>query len=407
MRRLVIAFLALAWGAAAQTPMALDPATFDKYRGFYQFGVRAAEVSQDGGHFYVQLTNQPKVEIFAETPTHFFLKVVAAQIDFNTDATGAVNSLTLHQNGHDATLTRITAAQAQALAARPVGHPMPVTWPQKFVTPRLLTKSAAQVFDVWPCFSPDGKTIVFSRSTNNGESWTLYKVATTGGDAVPFAQLPINATRCNWSAQDEIALTGWGADKRTGLWLMKGDGSGLHEVTTAGLPQEPVYPSWTGDGKALVMMDGKTLTVQRLDVAAGTVSAVTDRAQVFSGMPSVSPDGKAVAFAGQTNKGQKYDQEENAIWIAEGGAAHPLETPALQGRAPVWSPDGKRIAFESDRGNDKGHYAVYLINRDGTGLVQVTDFALDATHPVFSRDGKTIVFSHGGYMSGIGVADLP
>jgi Tol biopolymer transport system component len=56
---------------------------------------------------------------------------------------------------------------------------------------------------------------------------------------------------------------------------------------------------------------------------------------------------------------------------------------------------GQRIAFESDRGSPEGRYSIFIVNRDGSGLVQVTDYALNATHPVWSRDGKKMVFAAG------------
>jgi hypothetical protein len=50
-------------------------------------------------HLESQLGTQPKVPIFAESPTSFFLKVVDAQLDFSKDASGKVTGVTLHQNG--------------------------------------------------------------------------------------------------------------------------------------------------------------------------------------------------------------------------------------------------------------------------------------------------------------------
>jgi Tol biopolymer transport system component len=52
-------------------------------------------------------------------------------------------------------------------------------------------------------------------------------------------------------------------------------------------------------------------------------------------------------------------------------------------------------------------YAIFLINRDGSGLVQVTGYALNATHPVWSRDGKHMVFASGDQtISAIAVIDF-
>ena len=66
--------------------------------------------------------------------------------------------------------------------------------------------------------------------------------------------------------------------------------------------------------------------------------------------------------------------------------------------------------FESDRGSPNGLYAVFIINRDGSGLIQVTDYALNANHPVFSPDGRRLVFATGDpskRVTTITVATLP
>ena len=54
-----------------------------------------------GDRFYTQATGQPKVEMFPESPTEFFLKVVNAQLTFVKDATGHVTHVILHQGGRD------------------------------------------------------------------------------------------------------------------------------------------------------------------------------------------------------------------------------------------------------------------------------------------------------------------
>ncbi|MCX6573582.1 MAG: DUF3471 domain-containing protein, partial [Candidatus Aminicenantes bacterium] len=48
-----------------------------------------------------QATGQPEVELFPESETRFFLKVVDAQVDFIVDASGRVTGLMLHQGGRD------------------------------------------------------------------------------------------------------------------------------------------------------------------------------------------------------------------------------------------------------------------------------------------------------------------
>ncbi len=96
--------------------------------------------------------------------------------------------------------------------------------------------------------------------------------------------------------------------------------------------------------------------------------------------------------------------------LEEGKPARPLESTALQGRAPTWSPDGNRIVFESDRGSPDGSYGIFIINADGTGLVQVTDYAFAAQHPVWSPDGRKLAFTGRDPMTGqfgVAVIDLP
>ena len=178
----------------------------------------------------------------------------------------------------------------------------------------------------------------------------------------------------------------------------------------SGASNQLFYPSWYPDGKSLAVMDAAALVTMRLDIRGGAPTALTDRAQVMTGMPNVSPDGAAIVFAGQKNAGQPYNESENVLWLRTSNGAMPVESPPVQGRAPVWSPDGKRIAFESDRGSPDGYYAIFIVNRDGTGLVQVTDYAQNFNHPVWSRDGKRMVFSAGDpakKISTIAVIDLP
>jgi len=53
-----------------------------------------------------QITGQPKFELFAESETKFFLKVVEAEAEFFMDASGAVTHMVIHQGGQDTKATR-------------------------------------------------------------------------------------------------------------------------------------------------------------------------------------------------------------------------------------------------------------------------------------------------------------
>jgi D-alanyl-D-alanine-carboxypeptidase/D-alanyl-D-alanine-endopeptidase len=96
----------------------VDTKAFEKYVGSYQLAPNAImAITREGDQLFTQLTGQPKFPLFPEGERKFFLKVVDAQVTFDTDAQGNTTQVTLHQNGRDAVAKRIDEAQAAALAA--------------------------------------------------------------------------------------------------------------------------------------------------------------------------------------------------------------------------------------------------------------------------------------------------
>jgi Tol biopolymer transport system component len=210
------------------------------------------------------------------------------------------------------------------------------------------------VIDYWPCFSPDGRVVIFSRSFDDGKTWALFTVAVTGGTAERLAgpSLPASATRPNWSLRGgRIAFTAEEPNEKATVWIMTPDGSQIQRVVAAGLSDHAYYPSWYPDDQHLVVVDfaeDDQGVVKRIDLAHHTATAMTSAALILAGMPSVSPDGKRIAFAGQENVGQAYDQTKNSIWLLEEGGV-PENVSSGLGRTPAWSPDAQWLAFESNR----------------------------------------------------------
>jgi len=106
---------AVAYGETVQSPsdrkeITLPKATLETYVGTYDVapGVTLA-IRLDGDHLTAQLTGQGQLPLFAESETTFFRKVVDAQVEFVTDAKGAVTHAVMHQNGRDREVPRTSA----------------------------------------------------------------------------------------------------------------------------------------------------------------------------------------------------------------------------------------------------------------------------------------------------------
>ena len=84
-----------------RTQVEIDPALLDDYIGEYVLGPGAViTVTAENGRLFAQLTGQERFEIFPESETEFFYRIVDAQITFDVHE-GEVKSLILHQNGQN------------------------------------------------------------------------------------------------------------------------------------------------------------------------------------------------------------------------------------------------------------------------------------------------------------------
>ena len=80
----------------------LSAEQLEKLVGSYQLAPEfILEITTEDGQIFAQATAQPRFEIFPESPTYFFLKVVEAQMSFEVDENGIATKITLHQNGQN------------------------------------------------------------------------------------------------------------------------------------------------------------------------------------------------------------------------------------------------------------------------------------------------------------------
>ena len=93
---------------ALRTAVEVDPAIYDDYVGGYQLTEDLVfTVTRQGDRLFVQLTGQPRFEVFPESESRFFLRVVDAQITFGRAEDGSVDHLVLHQGGVDQRAGRV------------------------------------------------------------------------------------------------------------------------------------------------------------------------------------------------------------------------------------------------------------------------------------------------------------
>ncbi len=121
-------------------------------------------------------------------------------------------------------------------------------------------------------------------------------------------------------------------------------------------------------------------------ISAGNEPSAGDRAVV-----TVS-EGTSMSVAAAPDGKQLVMDLQGSLWIlpVTGGTARPITDGFNDARQPVWSPDGRTIAFQGYR---SGNYDIWAVGPDGSNLRQLTNDAFDDREPAWSHDGTRIAFS--------------
>jgi Tol biopolymer transport system component len=248
-----------------------------------------------------------------------------------------------------------------------------------------------------PSWSPHGTRIAYWGLRGASGQRDLWTIAADGSEAARGGTTVTDDAPLDWSPT-------WSPDGRylyfsstrggtMNLWRVPIDeGSGRvlgppEPMTTPSIYSGGLAFSRDGSRMAFASLDYRsTLFKIALDLSSGSVTG-TPVPVLKSRRPirdhEVSPDGEWVAFL------ETGGQEDLFVARTDGKEYRRLTDDVARDRGPAWSPDGRRIAFYSDR---SGVYQLWSIRPDGSGLEQIAD-APGSNFPVWSPDGARIAVS--------------
>lgn len=194
----------------------------------------------------------------------------------------------------------------------------------------------------------------------------------------------------------------------TQIWAMSPDGSAAHAVTPTPAPGVGEYsPAWSPDGSRLAFSRTRVLkdslvtslvTIGADGSGERTIVSETAHSLVSIYAPSWSPDGQRLLYTRSELDRTNYFRPALYSVTPDGGDARLLASDAGSG---AWSPDGARIAFVSVRdrngftcGSDECSYdgEIYVMNPDGAAPLRLTASKADDEAPAWSPDGQRIAF---------------
>ena len=230
-----------------------------------------------------------------------------------------------------------------------------------------------------------------------------------GGILALVVNLLLASTSLAQLADTRIAFMSTRSERNGEIFVMNPDGKRVRRLTKH--PQYDAVPAWSPDGQKItfasfrdehrIQVNGIILGDIYVMNADGTNPInLTQSVERPESASSWSPDGKQIAF-GSAKYFRWDDLFHSDIWVmdADGGNPRNLTNHHASDLSPDWSPDGQQIAFSSDRNRDwefdvqEKNWEVFVMNTDGTNLINLTNHPTEDRNPAWSPDGRQIAFS--------------